>query len=881
MIDNQFLIEQIDEKVRAGRSPTEACRQLAILMGNTPDAQQALKEALLAYEEKTKRIRTLRTPTSLKRTDLQDWYIGPSEADLFWPALRQHWLNEKGWSESIVDSINDSSTKVISLMQPALRPEIKTRGLVIGYVQSGKTANYTAVIAKAADVGYRLFVVLSGMTNPLRNQTQERLETELVKPIRDRWMMLTPPLDDFSPGPVGNVNSYLTDHQSFRVLGVVKKNAVVLRRLLRWLDAATSTVLDRCPVLIIDDEADQASINASKYPDERTTINRLLLQMLERLPKSAYIAYTATPFANVFIDPEARYGDEYDLYPRDFIISLPRPAGYFGAERIFGRERLSNEDNEDVDASNGLVDLIRIAPEEDAAVLRPRRRSERADFEPEMAPSLEEAIRYFWLAAAVRAARGQQHEHMTMLVHTTLYTDVHDKLAEMISNYHKNLRRRLEKGSSSTDQEYEAFRHQWEREENEELSTALGETPTTFADLQPYLSQIVRRTSVITENSRSEERLSYEGMGRIQIVVGGNTLARGLTLEGLLVSFFIRAASAYDTLLQMGRWFGYRQGYADLTRMWLTGDLEGWFYDLATIEEEIRQDIERYQQENMTPLDFGIRVRTHPDLGITSRLKMQSAVHASVSYNNRRVQTVLFKHRDWEWLFQNIQAVRHLAERMINDSADQKTKNGSIIFQNVRVEHILGFLDEYKFHENNVELQSALLKGYIENQNQYGELLRWNVVIRSIQRKNQPTIDLGRGIVVQTLNRSRRNNNSPDAHIGVLMSRGDRVIDLEMPDSVIENETDSDLQRYRPTGIGLLVLYPISKDSPSRKSDIQPPKRLPLEAAEHVIGAAFVFPKSENWVEQQYMTVDLSDVEREEALWFEEEREEGANAESG
>lgn len=858
MSDVNSLMGIINHMVRGGATTESVYKQL---LPFTEEA--ALKEAIRRFEEELGKIRTLRKPSSLHGLDIPNWYIGPDEEnDIFWPALKKYMLEVKGWDQAAIDSIDAASTKTISLMQPSARPKISTRGLVIGHVQSGKTANYTSVIAKAADVNYKFFIVLAGMTNALRSQTQSRLQRELADLNDDKWFVLTSITDDFHPtGSNRNVNAFLTEHSDSKVLCVVKKNSTVLRKLLRWLEGASQEVLSSCPVLMIDDEADQASINASKYEDERTTINRLLLEILSKLPKAAYIGYTATPFANVLIDP-SDYGD---LYPRDFIIDLPRPKQYFGAERIFGRELLvPDETDEEYDG----LDVIRAIPNDEVPYLKATRRN-RDYFQPDITPSLEHALRYFWMVAAARAARGQEYEHSTMLIHTTVHTDVHERFRPLIQGYKSRLLRLLRSGSPSLIDE---LRAQWENEHSPDFSTVMGERFTSFDELAPYLIQAVSKTDVVVENYKSDQRLSFTDRGQVQIVIGGNTLSRGLTLEGLMVSFFVRQSSAYDTLLQMGRWFGYRTGYADLPRIWMTGELQSYFYDLAAVEAEIRYDIARYKMGEVTPLDFGVRIRTHPKLNVTSRLKMRSAIEASVSYSDDRFQTVLFRHKDQDWLTNNLNATRHLVQDISDYQQDRAGDN--IIVRNVPVKHVLSFLESYLFHEEGTVLRSDLLTGYIKEQNAYGELLHWNVVVRGKQMKGEDEIiRLTENLEVPLLNRSKRVSAHDDyAHLGVLMSYGDRVIDLGLDPKEIAGKKDTDLQDYRDGHPPMLIIYPISKNSKPQARNKPGTKTLrePLEAVEHLIGLGFVFPEAAHQTPQHtYITVDLSEVEvEEEPIWM-------------
>jgi len=878
MTDLETFVTLIGGLVRGGFTPADAVRNLAQGMGSIPSAADLLRQALVEYERRTGRIRSLKEPASLEAVGLAGWYLGPAESDHFWPPLRDL-LGKRGWPQHAISSVDTASTKIVSLLQPPGLGSFSTRGLVLGYVQSGKTANFTAVIAKAADVGYKFFVVLSGIHNLLRTQTQVRLERELVDLNPEEWVALTTTERDFSLKAGGNADAFLTTHHDHRVLCVVKKNATILRRLLKWLRSARKEVITRCPVLIIDDEADQASVNASGTTEDRTRINRLILDILETLPKAAYVGYTATPFANMFIDPSSAL----DLYPRDFIVDLPQPRDYFGAERIFGRAPLTPDED---DSRLGGLDVIRRVTADEISMIKPRGLSDYQQFQPELPPSLRQALRYFLLATAARAARGQQSEHSTMLIHTTLYAAVHDRFRPLIERYLRHLTSELDIHASSLLAE---LRDQWREEQEHVPPTEVGLAPVPFEAVLEHLSYVLQRTEIVVENNQSSIRLDYSGEGRAVIVIGGNTLSRGLTLEGLVVSYFVRAASAYDTLLQMGRWFGYRPAYADLPRIWLTEELEEYFFDLAAVEREIRNDIERYEIEQLTPLDFGPRIRTHPSLSITSELKMQAAIDCDVSYDDRRVQTILFAHRDVGWLRRNLAAGRDLLDRLDARSASvRRLDDGRIIFSDVPSSEVLQFLRQYGFHPKSHQLREDLLRGYVEAQNRNGELLAWNVAVISRRpREGDTLLELASNAQVPLLNRSRLGEIGAEdyANLGVIMSNADMAADLDIAREAAAKLLPAQLQRLRPrpNGPGLLLLYPIDRDSsPAHEPGISTPLsrvRHPLRAAEHILGVGLVFPKAERETPQRYMTVDLSRVEREELqVEPEEEDEEEAAA---
>ncbi len=844
------LVGQIGDSVRAGRTPDEAARRLAQI------ADAALVEqALRRYRTLTKNVRTLREPGAIMDEYIDAWYPGPSDDDKFWPRFKEA-LRGKGWDDRSIAELDAASTKIVSLLSPPGAGSIRTRGLVLGHVQSGKTANFTSVILKAADAGYRFFLVLSGVSNALRNQTQRRLDQDLVALQPEDWIALTGPTRDFREA--ANVNAFLSERQASKVLGVVKKNASRLRRLRDWLRGARDEVLRACPILVIDDEADQASPNSHPNPGERTAINRLLVELLLTLPKAAYVGYTATPFANLFIDP----APEEDLYPRHFIVDLPRGAGYFGPERIFGREPLDWEDPDEV--SDGL-DMIRLVPDDEVQYLKPAARDQRLAFVPQVTASLADALTYFWMATAARHARGQAGEHSTMLIHTTEYSATHDAFRVPVERFRDQLGVALRSGDAAT---LGRLRGMWEQEQAAVPPESVGERGVVFDALAQHLFDVVAGTQVRVENSRSNERIEYDPTTpRTYVVVGGNVLSRGLTLEGLAVSYFVRGASAYDTLLQMGRWFGYRSGYADLPRIWLTNELRDFFYDLATVEREIRFDIDRYKQTHITPLTFAVRIRSHPLLAITSELKMQYAVPARMSFGGHAIQTIVFKHLDRDWLQGNLQATRTLVGRLlaVGLRPEKLQDRPHHVFHNVPVEAILSFLGEYHIHEKHVEMRSDLVQGYIRDQNARNKLTQWNVVVVTRAPHNiLGTVGLGLGGDVALVNRARFMRGAPElADIKALMSEIDSAIDLDVATAALRGTSKKDLLGMRDRVNPLLLLYAISKDSQPMGPALRSRHRRPLQAHEHVVGIGLVFPAADDDTPQSYMSADLSRVSQE------------------
>lgn len=776
------------------------------------------------------------------------WYSGPTEPSKFWDALETEFRTREMWPDDRVDLLDRSSSKVVAHTPRPDTKRFQSKGLVVGYVQSGKTTNFISVIAKLADEKYRFVIVLSGIHNGLRKQTQIRLDSQLTELNQKDWHTLTTVERDFVIPAASAVATLTSDKVT---LAVIKKNATVLERLVKWLsaDGARRTLQD-LKVLIIDDEADQASVATGR-------INPLIRQLIDMLPRSTYIGYTATPFANVFIDPAAK-----DLYPKDFILNLPRPDGYFGTEMIFGRDIAEGDDE---DSAPDGHDMVRLVPDDDVKLLRPVGKGAEVGFVPTITPELRNAVTWFWLSTAARRARGN-FGHSTMLIHTSVKILVQESYRPLLDQIRTDALKALATNDVDQLSQWKSF---WEEETQRVPAPSFGRTQNAFDQLLEFLPEVVEASRVILDNYRSQERLDYSGDPVVAIAVGGNTLSRGLTLEGLVVSFFVRAATAYDTLLQMGRWFGFRNGYEDLPRIWMTENLQRAFRHLATVEREMRNDIDYYQRQNLRPTDVAVRIRTHPSLSITT--KMGAARAAQVSYSGRRIQTRYYKRHDEAWLSTNLVA----ANDLIQDARSSGTRdeNGSaVLFRGVSVSAVLTFLRRYAVHPDSPDAEPSQLASYIQKQiadETRPSLLEWSVAIMTGDRAEVSLGDETLAMIV----RSRLNDDSNDrADIKTLMSKRDRIIDLpseqRVPTSVSESalvklRNDDPVHRTR----GLIVLYPIEPLSEpiqqNRKLD-ERPARAPMDALLPVIGMGIVFPGDVgggHQVDVTHLAVDLTGVE--------------------
>jgi hypothetical protein len=828
------LVEILKSKRRT-TSLDEAVRELAGYI--EIELLRAAKERL---ESEAERIRILRDPPAIEAAGISTWYAGPGKDDCYWPpvfrAFTARWKDSKA-----LEDLDRASTRVVADLGNPHSSRFSGRGLVVGDVQSGKTSNFTVTIAKAADAGYRFFIVMSGTKNKLRKQTQGRLDSDLVGPNQEAWLSLTDVQRDFGDGMPMSANQVFTQYSRQRVLVVIKKNSTRLDYLLNWLRGANGDVLLRTPTLIIDDEADEASINAAKAKNERSKVNGLIVDIVQELPRVSFVGYTATPYANFFIDASS----PKDLYPRDFIINLPSSNDYFGYERIFGRERTRfDETDADIDGFN----MIRSVPEAEAKLLRPTKGQTNFNLDLRKSGSLVNAVDWFLMASAARLVRGQASQHSSMLIHTSQRTNIHKMFREPIENL---LRSRAKAVASNDSDIRKRFEVQWIAESAKVASSDFRLEPVKFIDVWKQLGQVFQRIKVVIENSMSaeEERLIYGQQPGTFVVVGGDVLSRGLTLEGLAVSYFTRSATTYDTLMQMGRWFGYRPGYGDLPRIWMTDDLKSNFYVLGGIDREMRQLIEKSYSGHITPENFAPMIRLQPNLAVTSRMKMGHAdlKETRLSYGDSRAQTILFA-MDETWLKGNLEATSKLVSGCLEDGGGFGA--GSLerrrVLKGVDASRVLAFLESYKFHENSWNLDSVALCKYIRTEREAGSLDFWNLVVVEGEGDGEE-VTIGRerfgGVI-----RSRLNiPGVPYANIKSLMSEDDALADMDLdlgrPEGI---EAIREARNEQLPKLGLLVIYPIDRQSQPKAARNKEGElvRVPLDAPLPTIGVGLVFPRS-------------------------------------
>lgn len=676
---------------------------------------------------------------------LHDARINKEIGDFYWGRYRRL-LSKKGLPKSVIDATDAVTDRVLDrLGDPKNMSAWSRRGMVVGNVQSGKTQNYVGLVCKAADAGYRLIVVIAGIHNNLRNQTQARIDegfigrdtgrlahanrTQRQKIIgvgnfdqREFPVSLTNTLRDFNKA-TATTNTSQIGQYNVPVVLVIKKNSSTLKNLLEWLKEHSvhqGTQMVSQPMLLIDDEADNASINTAYARDEVTRINSQIRELLSLFHRSCYVGYTATPFANIFIDPDT--DDEalkQDLFPRHFIIGLDAPSNYFGAQKVF------------VDACERHIRLI--DDNEDVFPMK-HKITQPVDALP---TSLVLAVRAFIIARAIRNIRGQQAQHASMLVNASRFTDVQGRLRVQIAEVVDRIRDAVAvdggKGSAALrNPEISALYGVWEQE-YADVEDAV------WPELQSRLHEVLVGARVVEVNSsKRTQALDYtEGgdHGVTIITVGGFSLSRGLTLEGLTVSYFLRNSVMYDTLMQMGRWFGYRPGYEDLCRIWMPADAVGWYAHIHEATEDLQAQLKRMELVRATPEQFGLAVRSHPEsLIVTARNKMGTGreLPMKVGLAGRLVETTRIR-VDQEQLERNRKAGETLAESINSLDMMFEDRPRGRLYKHVDVKLVQEFLRGFRADSADPLTDPRLLSDYIDAR-EGSELKEWDVLFASAQK---------------------------------------------------------------------------------------------------------------------------------------------------
>lgn len=927
--------EKDQSKITPAFIAEKVSRATMMFAGDAPhlvDQNQAIAILIQRFSHRIGKSTTMKNDT-----DHVEWLFASRKRDWhYWRRYRDYL--ESKLSDVVVDGIDEATEDILKLLEDPKRTDPwDRRGLVVGHVQSGKTSNYSGLICKAADAGYKIIIVLAGMHNNLRSQTQMRLEesflgyettvdrdpgmpigvAEFGEDLKTNSATTRAENGDFSQAIAGHFHGISPEERPW--LFVVKKQRTVLTALLQWIKtrvADSSSAADgrklvtKLPLLMIDDEADNASVDTGEQifkddgtPDEEhqpKTINSLIRQILHAFTRKAYVGYTATPFANIFIHHKGATTKEgADLFPRSFIINLAAPSNYIGPVRMFGRMT--------AEGRVGALPLVRdildhYDPESDSGWMPPKHKKTHQPTyggEEEVTPSLREAICSFVLACAARELRGQGHQHSSMLIHVTRFVDVQKHVREQVEKTVRRMRQRIRRGMGAEDT-LAQLRELWEsdflpvRDQVAELSPE-EERPQTmpeWSEVLAVLPDVVEDIEVRSINGTAKDALDYAKPGAALkvIAVGGDKLARGLTLEGLCVSYFVRTTKMYDTLMQMGRWFGYRPGYLDLCRLYTSPDLVKWFGHIADASEQLREEFDFMAEANLTPEQYGLKVMSHEVLTVTSPLKMRNAQPLSLTYSGTRPQTILF-HRDAKIQRQNLEATDALVSSLGNQweenlkyqrDGDPDSWPGARLWRNVEASKVLAFLGTYATHPNATSAKAAVLSEFISKMLDTGQLKKWSVALLAggsgagdehIFPGGAP---LNSYFIRKTEDPDEAERQDPkNFAIGVLTDPKDEGIDLD--DDIWRKALDLTRSAWKPEpargrvnqpsfpsgkGIretrgklggdadrGLLLLYPLS---PYFYKDKKPERLIVPGWSKPIMAFAIAFPASERAIKVEY-----------------------------
>jgi hypothetical protein len=713
-------------------------------------------------------VRQERSTSLEDRTGHEDW-LAERQSEIqwgLWARYRRYLEDVELLPRAVIGRLDDTTFRVLEKLEsPERQGEWDRRGMVVGHVQSGKTSHYTSLACKAADAGYKLIVVLAGMHNSLRSQTQLRLDEGLLgfdsqfhfraDQARDKRIgvgslqgaesILVGSLTDSTEQGDFKKNKaqrFAIPIGSMPVLLVVKKNGSILKNLYEWVTRMQGEQVDpetdewrvyNLPLLVIDDEADNGSVNTKTADDSPTIVNQRIRTLLKSFDKSAYVGYTATPYANIYSSKteDEKYG--MDLFPRHFIENLKAPSNYFGPTRVFGLES--------VDAAEAKDPLPIFRPVSDYTTWMPDRHKK--DWQPdasEFPASLKKAVMSFFLVCAARRARGQATKHNSMLIHTTRFQLVQGRVAEQVEELLTMTRYRLRYGDGEGVSAWDELRDLWVSD----FATTSGrwDEPVelmAWEDIKPHVAQAIDKIQLRVINGDSQDALEYyenRRTGLSVIAIGGDKLSRGLTLEGLSVSYYLRATKMYDTLMQMGRWFGYRPGYEDLCRLFTTILLRDWYCEITAATEELRASFDDMAKRNRTPEQYGLRVRNSAaGLSVTAPSKMRSAKSITMTFSGDISESVTFDVDD-AVVQRNVVTLEELIDRLKTDpqltftnAARGNGRGGNYVWEHVGGDVVADFFDGYIADPMALRAKPQLLAGYIRDGLKVGELTEWTVAL--------------------------------------------------------------------------------------------------------------------------------------------------------
>jgi hypothetical protein len=811
-----------------------------------------------------------------------------------------------------VNDLDDFTDKILDkCINPKDKNSWDRRGMVVGHVQSGKTSNYVGLINKATDSGYKVIIVIAGTISSLRRQTQERIDAGFIGRSSSAFIRenenrligvggLKVETDIYSltssyykSGDEGDFSQSVANRLNIPigknpVVFVIKKNKSILENLIDWFSKNENIKnIDGTPklfdvsALIIDDEADAASVNTAKDINEVKTINKLIRTLLNLFNQNTFIGYTATPYANLFISQEhnedlttivknKEYKIGEDLFPRDFIINIKAPTNYIGAAKIFGFENQNGIENEPLDIFRAIDDF-------DPPFFRTINKYNKEDLPEDLPKSLETAIKSFILTCTIRRVRGHEKKHNSMLIHVALLVKWIDKVAYLVNDKMREYKNAIDGNDETLMND---LKHLYESDflpttENvlENLDyTDIRITTHSWEEVKKEVKKAASKIEVRSvHGTRSTTNLEYHNIEEIDysryengfsvIAVGGSRLSRGITLEGLSVSYYLRTTKMYDSLMQMGRWFGYRPGYVDLCRLYTTEQIFEWFNHITMATEEMRDDFDEMTAALQKPKDFRLKVRNHIGLmTITSMAKLHHSDKIEISFSGTNPQTyqLLKTKLSIENNFNSLQSLISSIgfPQKSNRIETTKGKIRYLFYPNQNVSAVCDFIDTYKIQQPSIK--NSTLSEYIKKQEKNSEIKEWSVCIVSNTDKkvfihryeknpdnskipkddlmtyklefNDESITLGCSI------RNQPKNTKGSEFYLIAKNQIDDLKDRQIDLSVKNLTNNKDIKQQRSIEKkGLLLIYALDeRGTPNVKNDIP------------IIGYSLHFPKIDN-----------------------------------
>lgn len=845
--------------------------------------------------------------------DITPWLYSRKE-DINWELWSRYksYMQEKDPSFPIND-LDDFTDKILDkCYNPKESGSWDRRGMVVGHVQSGKTSNYVGLINKATDAGYKVIIVIAGTISSLRRQTQERIDEGYIGKSSSAY------INNYGENKIIGVGKYKVDTDIYSltssfyrtgdegdfnqgianrlnipigknpVVFVIKKNKSILENLIDWFSKDSNIkIVDGqpklfdVPALIIDDEADAASVNATKDINDIKTINKLIRTLLNVFDQNTFVGYTATPYANLFIPQDFNNelttvvkGKTYfigeDLFPKDFIINIIAPKNYIGAAKIFGLE------NPITGESHEPLNVFRVIDDYDPPFFKTINKNNKDDLPEYLPESLEIALKSFILTCAIRRLRGHDKKHNSMLVHVALYVAWIDTVALLVNERMKDFKNYISGNDAKFMKELEELytndfipttENILENIDYTDNRIELHDWESVKAELKKAASKIDVRA---VHGTRSTTNLKYHNINEIDysiheeglsvIAVGGGRLARGITLEGLSTSYYLRTTRMYDSLMQMGRWFGYRPGYVDLCRLYTTETIYKWFNHITMATEEMRYDFDEMTTRNLKPKDFTLKVRNHHGLlVITSVAKLFWAKDIKISFSGQNPQTyLLFK--DQKSIQNNFNNLKNLFERLgfpkDGNIISKRNKVRYLLYRNVQIDALTDFIEDYKIDIPSINNQ--VISDYIKNQNSNKNIREWNICI--VSNTSEKALLYNEGVEKKPENRTEhdtqkyslladgkeielvcsvRNQTEPYELYKITKNQIDDVVDRQV--DLIKNGTGSIKERRANESKGLLLIYALDERGTTN-----------VENGIPIIGYSLHFPKIENEVQVSY-----------------------------